>query len=139
MAPADEPVADEDAFLKRLKSLATYADMFSNAAASIDTGRSDPGSASKLVTAIVPGVAKEGLEGFLRNTAATAATLAKEKGAAAHPATVFFAQESAKLGDDDFKNLAKPLRLLVQTIAKAKIPAPQAPRAWAGDKPKRGF
>jgi hypothetical protein len=73
----------------------------------------------------------------MRNNAAAAAELLKARGASAHPAVKFCADESAKLSDDDFKALVKPLRLLVQTVAKAKLPAPQAPRGWVGDKPFR--
>ena len=148
MAPADEttpatptqpaaPAAvSEDAFLKRLKGLALYTDMFSNAAANIDAKRSDTSAAAKMVTAVVPAVAKEGLEAFMRNNAAMATALLKEKGAMAHPATKYLAEESAKLSDDDFRGLVKPLHLTVLAVQKAKLPAPQAPRAWVGDKPK---
>ena len=141
MAPTDTPAAPtptpaapaaaEDAFLKRLKGLTTYTDMFATAAAS-----ADPASTGKMITSVVPAVAKEGLEGFMRNTAATAAAIAKEKGANAHPATRYCADEFGKLSDDDFKGLVKPLRVMVQAIQKSKLPAPQAPRAWVGDKRK---
>lgn len=141
MTPADEPqpaepqpAANEETLLKSLKSLGMYNDMFSSAAANIDAKRSDPAGAAKTLTSLIPAMAKEGVPGFLLKTAVTAAGIVKEKGAAAHPATRYFAEECAKLNEDDFKNLAKPLRLLVLTTQKAKLPAPQAPRAWVGDK-----
>ena len=130
----DETTQVEDAFLKRLKGLATYTDMFSNAAAALDTGKGDPDAQTRMLGALIPAIKSEGLEGFMRNNATAAAELLKARGAAAHPAVKFCAEESAKLSDDDFKALAKPLRLLVQTVAKAKLPAPKAPRAWVGDK-----
>jgi hypothetical protein len=132
----DEAAAAEDAFLKRLKGLTAYTDMFSSAAATLDTGHGDPASQSRMLGSLVPAIAKEGLEGFMRNNAQAAAELVKARGAAAHPAVKLCADESAKISDDDFKALVKPLRLLVQTIAKAKLPYPQAPRGWVGDKPK---
>ena len=147
MAPADEqqpaastaPAANEEALLKSLKSLGMYNDMFSSAAANIDAKRSDPAGAAKTLTTLIPAMAKEGVPGFLLKTAVTAAEIVKDKGAGAHPATRYFAEECAKLNEDDFKNLAKPLRLLVQATQKAKLPAPQAPRAWVGDKRKPGL
>ncbi|TAL30988.1 MAG: hypothetical protein EPN97_11675 [Alphaproteobacteria bacterium] len=137
MAPADEPqqpAASEEAFLKGLKSMAMYTDMFTNAAASIDTKRSDPAAAAKTLTSMVPALAKEGVGPFLLRNAVTAADLLKTKGTTAHPAVRFYAEECAKLNENDFRDLAKPLRLFVQAVQKSKLPAPQAPRGWVGDK-----
>jgi hypothetical protein len=141
MAPADEPqtTASEEAFLKGLKSMAVYTDMLSNAAASIDTKRSDPAGAVKTLTAMIPALAKEGVGPFLLRNAVTAADLLKTKGSMAHPAVRLYAEECAKLGEEDFQNLAKPLRLFVQAVQKAKLPAPQAPRGWVGDKKRPGL
>lgn len=142
MTPADEQppsAASEEAFLKTLKNLGVYNDMFSSASAGIDAKRSDPAGAAKTLTGLIPAMAKEGVPGFLLNTAATAAGIVKDKGPAAHPATRYFAEECAKLNEEDFKNLTKPLRILVQATQKAKLPAPQAPRGWVGDKRKPGL
>lgn len=136
MTPADEPqsATSEEAFLKGLKGMAMYTDMFSNAAATIDTKRSDPAAAAKTLTSVVPALAKEGVGPFLLRNAVTAAELLKARGSMAHPAVRFYAEECAKLNEDDFRDLVKPLRLFVQAVQKSKLPAPQAPRAWAGDK-----
>jgi hypothetical protein len=127
----------EEAFVKNLKSQSLYADMISSAASDLDTGRSKPDTVRKMLGSLIPGMDSSGIEGVLRKDALIFSGIAKIRGSATHPSIKLYADESAKFSDDDFKNLGKPLRLLVQTISKAKsVPIQPVKRAWVGDKPK---
>ncbi len=127
----------EEAFIKNLKSQSLYADMLSGAASDLDTGRGKPDAVRKTLGSLIPGMDSSGIEGLLRKDALIFSGIAKVRGTAAHPAIKLYADEAAKFSDDDFKNLAKPLRLLVQTMSKAKsIPLQPVKRGWVGDRPR---
>jgi hypothetical protein len=125
----------EEAFVKYLRSQSLYSDMISGAASNLDTGRDKPANVSKTLGALIPGLDASGVEGMLRKDALIFSGLAKLRGSAAHPAIKHYADGAARFSDEDYKNLAKPLRLLVQTMSKAQsVPLAPAKRAWAGDK-----
>lgn len=127
----------EEAFLKQLKSQSAYADLVDLAVTKLEKGGSTPDAAAKSLAALMPGIDRDGIEGALRKRALLFAGIAKLRGADAHPALKYFGDEAAKLSDDDFKALAKPLRLFSAALSKSKLPPPApAKRGWVGDKPR---
>lgn len=126
----------EEAFLKQLKSQSAYADLVDLAVTKIEKGGA-PDVAAKSLAAMMPGIDRDGIEGALRKRAVLFAGIARLRGADAHPALKYFGDEASKLSDEDFKALAKPLRLFSAALSKSKLPPPApAKRGWAGDKPR---
>jgi hypothetical protein len=117
----------EDAFLKQLKSLSAYADLYTAAAVKLEKGQDTQDGVTRSLKVFMPGITG-GIDAMLRRAVAVSSGIAKLKGPQVHPAVKYLAGEAGKLTEDDYTALAKPLRVLATALAKSSAAAPPPPK-----------